>query len=177
MRSRSVRRPRISPMAAALSNAVGGSDRRASSVEAAAGVSTTPSLPLDMTRDPRYGRLAGRVTASSRVSRCARDDPRDLCATPSCERSMGDGTFDWGDGTEMYRVHMHRLMFFVVGAGLAAVVTGALASAEPVSRSSRTSTPSLSSYLPAGETPAGKNWTLSEGDLSNSRFSTLTQIN
>ena len=90
---------------------------------------------------------------------------------------MGDGTFDWGDGTEMYRVHMHRLMFFVVGAGLAAVVTGALASAEPVSRSSRTSTPSLSSYLPAGETPAGKNWTLSEGDLSNSRFSTLTQIN
>src|SRR3984957_14658510 len=74
-------------------------------------------------------------------------------------------------------VKMRRLMLFIVAAALAAVTMVALASAEPASRSSKAAADSsLPSYLPAGEVPAGENWLFGEGDLSNSRFSTLTQI-
>ena len=67
--------------------------------------------------------------------------------------------------------------------GLAALIVG-LASAAPVKNSAghskaikRAAAPAWGGYLPANGKPAGANWTIGYGDLSNSRFSALSQIN
>jgi alcohol dehydrogenase (cytochrome c) len=70
---------------------------------------------------------------------------------------------------------MRRLLLFVAAAGLAAVVTVGLASASV--KGSTSSASALSSFLPTGVSPSGANWLSGEGDESNSRFSTLSQIN
>ncbi len=64
---------------------------------------------------------------------------------------------------------MRRVLVLATAALLIGVTVVSLASASGTS-----ATPS---WLPAGVTPASGNWISGEGDWSNSRFSTLTQIN
>jgi quinohemoprotein ethanol dehydrogenase len=70
---------------------------------------------------------------------------------------------------------MRRFFLIVVGTGLLAAATVALASA---STARKVVTPeSAASYLPAGVTPCGNDWPMSACDLAGTAYSTLTQIN
>jgi quinohemoprotein ethanol dehydrogenase len=64
---------------------------------------------------------------------------------------------------------MRRSLLLAIATALVAVTVVAVASA------SRTT--AKVSWLPQTVTPAGANWLSGEGDISNSRFSTLSQIN
>src|SRR5262245_31979515 len=65
------------------------------------------------------------------------------------------------------RIRKYSLL--VVATVLLGATVAALASASPSA--------TTASWLPKGATAAGANWLGAEGDTSNSRFSTLTQIN
>ena len=67
---------------------------------------------------------------------------------------------------------MRKIPLIAVAIMLAGATVVALASA---SQGSQKAAPP--SWLPTGVTAAGGNWLSGEGDVSNSRYSTLTQIN
>jgi alcohol dehydrogenase (cytochrome c) len=84
---------------------------------------------------------------------------------------------------------MRRVLVLVFAAVLVPAAVVGLASADVLKQSTgakraesalasaKARANAISSYLPAGVTPAGKNWISGEGDESNSRFSTLSQVN
>jgi glucose dehydrogenase len=75
---------------------------------------------------------------------------------------------------------MRSLLYFVVAAGLVAATTVALASASRTAPRKASVAPlqeSANAYLPAGVQPAGDNWNASGGDVADTGFSQLKQIN
>ena len=67
----------------------------------------------------------------------------------------------------------HRMRKYPLRAAAAAMLVGVMV----VGLASASHTAAIPSWLPSGVTPAGANWASGEGDESNSRFSTLGQIN
>jgi putative pyrroloquinoline-quinone binding quinoprotein len=75
---------------------------------------------------------------------------------------------------------MRKLLYLVVAAGLAVATTVALASASRMTPGNASVTPAqetANAYLPAGETPITDNWYSGGGDLAQTTFSQLKQIN
>src|SRR3954447_873588 len=93
--------------------------------------------------------------------------PARVCSPGSGRRMLSER---WGDTNRQGGSgRMRRTLFVVVAIALAAVTVVTLASA---SRDT-----GKVSWLPQTVKPAGANWLSGEGDESNSRFSTLSQIN
>jgi quinohemoprotein ethanol dehydrogenase len=70
---------------------------------------------------------------------------------------------------------MSKMLLWIAAAAMVAATTAALASASHVTQ--RVSPETAYPWLPTGAAAAGNNWPDTGGDVSNSRFSTLTQIN
>ena len=72
---------------------------------------------------------------------------------------------------------MHRLVVFVVAIGALAAMTVTFASASGGTTRHAAKASTTYPWLPAGVTPAGNDFEYAGGDMSNTRYSTLTQIN